>query len=118
MRKLKLIFLLLIINCHPASCETIINSTAQDSLSLFEFSPTLNTKRVNSIKYATVAAYPLSMYWLYTEWYKSYPQTRFHFFDDETEWEHMDKAGHLVTSYCISGGYAGILRWSGVERRK
>ena len=36
---------------------------------------------------------------LYFSWYNQYDQTRFHFFNDWHEWEQMDKAGHLFSSY-------------------
>jgi uncharacterized protein YfiM (DUF2279 family) len=51
-------------------------------------------------------------------WYKNYPKSKFHFFNDNDEWMQMDKAGHLFTSYYE--GYYGMemLRWAGVPRDK
>lgn len=51
-------------------------------------------------------------------WYKDYPRSQFHFFNDNAEWLGMDKAGHAYTAYQTSHlGYA-LLRWSGVTERK
>ncbi len=36
---------------------------------------------------------------LNTLWYKDYPRSNFHFFNDSQEWMQMDKCGHAFTSY-------------------
>lgn len=38
-------------------------------------------------------------------WYKQYPRSKLHSFNDNLEWLQMDKTGHLVTSYFV--GYVG-----------
>lgn len=50
---------------------------------------------------------------LYSLWYADYPQSGFHFFDDNRQWGGMDKAGHFTTSYLL--GYLGkySLDWAG-----
>lgn len=51
-------------------------------------------------------------------WYKDYPRSSFHFFNDNAEWFQMDKLGHAYTSYQVGKlGYAA-LRWSGVKENK
>jgi hypothetical protein len=51
---------------------------------------------------------------LYQLWYKGYPSSSFHFFNDNHEWLQMDKFGHMYSSYYL--GVAGIeaAKWSGV----
>jgi len=51
-------------------------------------------------------------------WYKEYPRSKFHFFNDSKEWNHVDKVGHVLGSY--QAGLLGIqaLRWAGVENKK
>ncbi|CAN5915243.1 DUF2279 domain-containing protein [soil metagenome] len=51
-------------------------------------------------------------------WYKDYPHTNFHFFNDNGEWEQMDKAGHCVTAYTVGRYGIRLLEWSGVSRKK
>ena len=51
-------------------------------------------------------------------WYKDYPRSSFHFFNDNDEWLQMDKIGHMTTSYYIGRVGIGLLKWSGVERKK
>lgn len=64
------------------------------------------------------ALYAGSLIGLNELWYKDFPRSSFHFFNDNSEWLQMDKAGHLVTSYYM--GRIGInwMKWTGVERRK
>jgi hypothetical protein len=51
-------------------------------------------------------------------WYKDYPKSSFHFFNDNQEWQQMDKAGHTFTAYQLSRMGYSALRWSGVKPSK
>ncbi|NML21464.1 DUF2279 domain-containing protein [Pseudoflavitalea sp. G-6-1-2] len=51
-------------------------------------------------------------------WYKDYPKTNFHFFNDNKEWLQMDKAGHAWTAYQMSRLSTELWNWSGLNRRK
>jgi len=54
---------------------------------------------------------------LYFAWYKDYPQSSFHFFNDNNEWMQMDKLAHGTTAYYISRiGYESY-RWSGLPKK-
>ena len=44
----------------------------------------------------------LAYFGLYKLWYKNYPQTSFHFFNDLEEWNYMDKVGHIYSSYQVA----------------
>lgn len=51
-------------------------------------------------------------------WYADYPRSSLHFFNDCDEWQGMDKAGHVTSSYWIGRiGYES-LRWSGVKEKQ
>lgn len=55
---------------------------------------------------------------LYIAWYKNYPQSTFHFFNDNPEWLQLDKFGHLTSSYYLSRLAYSSYRWSGMDRKK
>lgn len=55
---------------------------------------------------------------LYSTWYKDYPQTKFHAFNDIGEWMQQDKLGHVMSAYGISKVNMELWRWTGVERKK
>ena len=62
-----------------------------------------STKKKNIILNTTaLAVTSLSYYGLYNLWYKKYPQTSFHFFNDLEEWNYIDKAGHIYSSYQLA----------------
>jgi hypothetical protein len=51
-------------------------------------------------------------------WYKDYPKTSFHLFNDSKEWLQVDKAGHVWTAYNIANYSSRLWRWSGVSTQK
>ena len=54
---------------------------------------------------------------LYHFWYKDYPTTGFHWFNDNAEWMQIDKAGHMHTAYFYSAWTAGLYHWAGVKKK-
>ncbi len=52
---------------------------------------------------------------LYYLWYKKFPRSRFHFFNDNNEWLQIDKVGHATTAYNIAFFQHDIMRWCGVS---
>ncbi|REJ83508.1 MAG: DUF2279 domain-containing protein [Bacteroidetes bacterium] len=69
--------------------------------------------RTRLIAGGTLGLYPLSMYWLYTQWYQNYPTSSFHFFNDNKEWEGMDKFAHVWDAYSIAKPLMHSFRWAG-----
>lgn len=51
-------------------------------------------------------------------WYKDYPKSKMHSFDDSKEWLQMDKIGHSYTAYQLSQVEFGAWRWTGMNRKK
>jgi len=51
-------------------------------------------------------------------WYKDFPKSKFHAFDDSREWLQVDKVGHTFSAYRLSLGYSSVLQWSGMSKRK
>jgi hypothetical protein len=51
-------------------------------------------------------------------WYKDYPRSSFHFFNDNSEWLQMDKLGHSFSAYQMGRIGYSALRWSGVSKNK
>lgn len=51
-------------------------------------------------------------------WYKEYPKSNFHLFNDSKEWLYMDKCGHLYTANKLSETEYAAWRWAGLPRKK
>ena len=64
------------------------------------------------------AVYAGSMAGLNALWYKDFPRTSFHTFNDNTLWLGLDKAGHALTAYHINDAAHRALVGSGVERKR
>lgn len=67
---------------------------------------------------ANVIGYGATLFALYNTWYKDYPQSGFHTFNDWPEWKQVDKVGHLFSAYTESRGSMEAWRWTGMERKK
>ncbi|MCF8387861.1 MAG: YfiM family protein [Bacteroidales bacterium] len=78
----------------------------------------INKKRLRAVVITEAALFSASMFGLYHLWYKDYPQSTFHFINDNHEWMQMDKIGHGVTSYYIGKIGYETLRWSNVPEKK
>jgi uncharacterized protein YfiM (DUF2279 family) len=50
-------------------------------------------------------------------WYKGYPKSKFHSFNDGGEWLQMDKIGHAWTAYNSSRVGSALWKWAGVQPR-
>ncbi len=78
----------------------------------------LKKDRVKLVTAANIIGYGGTMVGLYSAWYSNYPQTHFHFFDDNNEWKQVDKAGHAYSAYIESYGSMELWRWAGVSRNQ
>jgi hypothetical protein len=88
---------------------------AQDSL------PKTDVKKNGRIALITafnVAGYGTSILIFNNQWYKNYPRTSFHTFNDSREWLQMDKLGHVWASYNSGRASAAMWRWAGLSEKK
>ena len=85
-------------------------SNAKDTLDL--------KKRKNIIIASNSVAYSSLMIGLNELWYKDYPKSGFHFFNDNKQWLQMDKVGHMYS--CYYEGLAGIemMKWAGYNQKE
>ena len=79
--------------------------------------PPVNKQRLRTVIFTEAAVSTLTMVGLHFLWYKKFPRSRFHLFNDNAEWLSMDKVGHAVTAYNVSGIQYDVMRWSGVSNK-
>src|SRR5438874_1330333 len=89
-----------------------------DTLSFFEKSPQPDKQRRHFVNYTVAGTYALSFAWLYSQWYTDYPQSAFHFFNDNAEWEQVDKVAHCWNTYTFSKALTRCYEWTGYNERK
>jgi hypothetical protein len=80
--------------------------------------PLVQKKRLILATSANVSIYSGGLLVLSNEWYKNYPQSSFHFFNDNNEWLQMDKAGHVFSAYTACKISNEMWRWAGLSRKK
>lgn len=88
---------------------------AQDSLA---WQNNVSDKRIKTLSYGLAGGYTLSMTGLYFLWYDGYPQSHFHFINDNHEWLGMDKVGHATTAYQVGLYGYDAFRWAGLPEKK
>ncbi len=66
----------------------------------------------------TAGGYGGSFTFLSQAWYKDFPRSSFHTFNDAGEWLQMDKAGHAWTAYHTTRLTTNLWQWAGVDDNK
>ncbi|MCZ8144916.1 DUF2279 domain-containing protein [Flavobacterium sp.] len=89
----------------------------QESYSFLKPSDTLHIPRRNAVVITTAGLGATALVGLHQLWYKGYPQSQFHFINDNNEWLQMDKAGHVFSCYHLSRLGAESFRWAGMTTK-
>ena len=74
--------------------------------------------RIKIIAATNIVGYSAAMVGLNAAWYKDYPQSNFHSFNDIGEWKGIDKIGHAYSAYAESKASMEVWRWTGINRKK
>jgi hypothetical protein len=85
---------------------------------LFQPAFTFNKKRTAILISGESVLATGSLIGLSQLWYKDYPHSGFHLFNDNSEWLQMDKCGHAISAYTVGRYGMRLLEWGGVERKK
>lgn len=99
----------------------LAQSNVEDKFSLKNFvtpSDTFNKKRLALIIGTETALITGTSIALYHYWYKDYPLSNFHLFNDNAEWLQYDKLGHFYTTYFETNITTGFYKWTGMEDKK
>ncbi len=118
-----LFFFGLCIICSPSFSQDSLHKKSIDlTKSINEPEPVTNSipnkSRIRLVTIGNIVGYGGIMAGLYSAWYKDYPQSGFHTFNDSREWLQVDKVGHLFSSYITSRASMELWRWTGIERKK
>ncbi|HEY5464219.1 MAG TPA: DUF2279 domain-containing protein [Hanamia sp.] len=87
-----------------------------DEQGFLNASENFNRTRFNTVIIGEAAVGTVITIGLQYLWYKKYPKSHFHFFNDNDEWLNMDKVGHATTAYNIAAVQYNLMRWSGVHK--
>lgn len=65
-----------------------------------------------------IAGYGGSLLLFNNAWYKNFPRSAFHSFNDIKEWQQMDKIGHSWAAYNTGRVATSLWRWTGMNDKK
>ncbi|MCA0932321.1 YfiM family protein [Lutimonas saemankumensis] len=112
-KKLHIFFLL----CFLLSFTGSDLLRAQQKTPFFQRSDTLNKKRRNAVYITEASLATVTLLALNEAWYSDYDRSRFHSFNDNSEWMQMDKFGHVFSSYYIGKMGMDALAWAGESKK-
>jgi len=81
-------------------------------------SATVNKTRLKTIVLGGSFLYTSSIIILSQAWYKDQGLTNFHLFNDNMEWNQVDKMGHIYTAYHISRVGTQVFKWANLSDKK
>ncbi len=110
--------LLLIFSTFGAYSQDSIKDLSYSDFNKDTVSSQVNKKRKNIVIAGNIAVYGGTMAALYAAWYKDYPKSSFHSFNDFKEWGQMDKFGHIYSAYTESRLSIDVWKWAGLSRKK
>jgi uncharacterized protein YfiM (DUF2279 family) len=103
------------------NAEKILKQTFQNFITdhnFYTLTSQQKKKRIWLVAGGNIVGYSTVMVGLYSAWYKNYPQSSFHFFNDNMEWLQVDKVGHMYSAYIESRASMELWRWTGIDRKK
>ncbi len=103
------------VNFKPEN--SLYNSLNFNALPVASDSILYNKKRIRLVTAANIAGYGGTLIALNSIWYSQYPRSGFHFFNDDAEWQQMDKVGHVYSAYIESNASMEMWRWAGLSRK-
>lgn len=71
-----------------------------------------------TVPLGTIAFGTMSFIGLNEMWYKDYPRSAFHFFNDGSEWLQMDKVGHVFSTYQLNDFFYNQYIRTGYDEKK
>ena len=100
------LYVFLVFIVFNANCKSSIDSTQIDK------------KRLNTVLIGSGAAYATALVILNEAWYKDQGRTDFHFFNDNSQWNQVDKIGHFYSAYQLSRIGKQLFLWTNMSEKK
>jgi uncharacterized protein YfiM (DUF2279 family) len=98
--------------------DSVITASVSSIANFRAAIPSIQKTHIYMATAASLAGYGGSLVALSNAWYKQYPQTSFHFFNDNNDWLQLDKAGHVFSAYTAGKWNMELWRWAGLSRKQ
>jgi Predicted periplasmic lipoprotein (DUF2279) len=93
----------------------LLSTVSLPAQNFFKASTRYNPGRVNGMVITESAIGTAVTIGLQFLWYKKFPHSKFHLFNDNAEWLQVDKVGHATTAYNIAAFQSNLMRWGGIR---
>lgn len=116
-----LLFLILVLAFHSGNAQEEVSDSSTEKIKFihpYKFwqpSPVLNKPRVITTSVGLGAIYGVANIYLSQAWYKDFPKSKFHSFNDGKEWLQIDKVGHATSAYFINRLGYDVYHWAGLK---
>ncbi len=97
-------------------CTYFLKSVGQDSSNIV--TPSISKQKIRLASTINLTAYSSTIILLNNTWYKNYPKSKFHNFNDSKEWLQVDKIGHAWTAYNIGKAQTELWKSTGISDKK
>ncbi len=74
--------------------------------------------RLRTFTLASAGIYGTAIVGMNQLWYKNYPRSSFHFFNDNAQWKQLDKVGHGYTAFYLSELNYNVLHQIGLPEKQ
>lgn len=98
--------------------NTTAEKTGQLSAPAYSLTDKQKRNRTLLISGVNVAGYGGSLILFSSAWYKDFPKTKFHTFNDSKEWQQVDKIGHAWAAYNTGKASTAMWQWTGMSNKK
>src|SRR4051812_26225664 len=98
--------------CHAQKDSVVRQDGMEPHPKFFQPAYSFNKKRCAVVVSTEAVLSTGTLIALSQVWYKDYPRTTFHSFNDKGEWLQMDKIAHATTAYTIGKYGMRLLEWS------
>jgi len=115
MRNLLLLFVFFF--CTSTLSAQKLEENLQLKKNFLAHSVKFNKKRTVAVSATAAGLYGASLIGLNEFWYKNFPRSSFHFYDDSDEWLMVDKFGHAQTAYFQGAWGYQLYKWAGVKHK-
>jgi uncharacterized protein YfiM (DUF2279 family) len=88
------------------------------SLSAYTLTDKQKRNRTILISSVNVIGYGGSLILFSSAWYKDFPKSKFHTFNDSKEWQQVDKFGHAWAAYNTGKASSAMWQWTGMSNKK
>jgi uncharacterized protein YfiM (DUF2279 family) len=86
--------------------------------SFFQKSDSVNCRRVAFSASSIGTSWMIGTIRFSKVWYADYPKSKFHAYNDFSNWLQMDKLGHFYTANKLSSVTSDVFKWSGLNKKK